>query len=163
MAETALASRAATTLVVTGQAAAGVEAALAGLPVRLVQNPDYASGMAGSVKAGVAALRADVDGALVLLADMPRVAVVTLDALIGAFEGADMPPDAVVPVHDGQRGNPVLLGRALFEAVARLQGDAGARKLLPGRSVIACEVGDPGILVDVDTRDALAALRAATR
>ena len=163
VAEIALASRAATVLVVAGQAAARVEAALAGLTVHLVHNADYASGMAGSVKVGVAALPADIDGVLVLLGDMPRVAVATLEALIAAFEDAPAPPDAVVPIHEGQRGNPVLLGRALFGEVTTLEGDAGARKLLAGRVVVECEVRDPGVLVDVDTRDALDAVASATR
>ena len=114
--------------------------------------------MASSVKAGIAALPAEADGVLVLLADMPRVAAATLDALIAAFDAPVVPPDAVVPTHGGHQGNPVLLGRALFAEVARLEGDAGARKLLPGRNVVSCAVDDPGIKVDVDTRAMLVEL-----
>ena len=142
--ERALASRATQTFVVTGQAADAVAEALAGLPVTLVHNPAYASGMASSVKAGIAALPAHIDGALVMLADMPRVATATLDALIAAFAAAQS-PDAVVPVHLGRQGNPVLLGRASFSEVSRLEGDAGARKLFarPGRTILPCPVDDP--------------------
>ncbi len=159
--DTARASRAAAIVVVTGQAAARVEAALADRPVTLAHNPNYASGMASSVKAGIAALPADIDGALILLADMPRVTVATLDALIAAFVGATSPPDAVTPMHGGQPGNPVLIGRALFAEVARLDGDAGARKLLaaPRGAVLACPVDDAGVMIDVDTRAALRALQ----
>ena len=151
----ALASQAVTTIVVTGQAAERVAAVLADLPVALVHNPDYASGMASSLKVGIAALSPDIDGALILLADMPRVAVVTLDALIATFVATEPAPAAVAPVHAGHEGNPALLGRDLFSDVARLEGDAGARRLFAGRSIIACPVDDPGILFDIDTRDAL--------
>ena len=158
--EVALASRAAGTLIVTGQAAAGVAAAVADLPVTVAHNPAYASGMASSLKAGLVALPDEIDGALILLADMPRVAVATLDALIDAFATADPSPDAVVPVHGGSQGNPVLIARALFDEIAQLAGDEGARKLLarPGQAILACQVEDPGISIDVDTRDALRAL-----
>ena len=157
VAEIALASRAAPTFVVTGQAADRVAAALDGLAVTLVHNADYPSGMASSVKAGIAALPAEIDGALILLADMPLVAVATLDALIAAYAGAEPKPDAVVPVHEGHAGNPALLGRALLADVARLEGDAGARKLFsaPGCRVLPCPVDDPGIAIDIDTRAAL--------
>lgn len=160
VAEIALASRAAPAVVVTGQAADRIAAALDGLAVTLVHNTDFASGMAGSVKAGIAALPADIDGALILLADMPRVAVATLDALISAFEEATPTPDTVVPVYAGREGNPVLLGRTMFSAVAGLEGDSGARKLFsaPWCKVLPCPVDDPGIAIDVDTRHALADL-----
>ena len=156
----ALGSRASPVIVVTGKAGARVGAALTGLPVSLVANEDWASGMASSLKAGIAALPAQARGALVMLADMPLIAVATLDRLIAAFADAGE-PDAVVPVRDGRPGNPALIGRAMFEELARLSGDEGARKLLarPDRTVLRCDIDDPGIAIDIDTPEALAALR----
>ncbi len=58
--EAALASRAAPVLVVTGHMAAEVAAALAGLDVTLVANPDYATGLASSLKAGDRGAAGDV-------------------------------------------------------------------------------------------------------
>ena len=72
-AEQALASRAKPVIVVTGHERERVEAALAGLPVRLVHNPDYADGLGTSLKAGIAAVPDDADGAVVCLGDMPQV------------------------------------------------------------------------------------------
>lgn len=158
VAEAALASRARPVVVVIGHAGAGVRAALDGLNATIVDNPHAASGMAGSLKAGVAALPADCAGALILLADMPRVRARTLDALIAAYAAGDRRPDAVAPVFAGRRGNPVLLGRAMFGAVAGLEGDVGARALLAEADVREIEVDDPGVSIDIDTR---AALRAA--
>ena len=155
----ALASRATPVVVVTGHAAALTRAALdTGGSCRLVHNPDYVTGMAGSLQAGLAALPLDACGVLVLLGDMPRVAPRTLDNLIDAFAPARA--DAVVPVFRGRQGNPVLLGRSLFPRLMALTGDAGARALLgdPSCRVVACEVDDPGIHADVDTPGDLAAL-----
>ena len=160
----ALRSRAASVQVVTGHAGAGVAAALAGLAVSFIDNPAYATGMASSLKAGVAAAPGSSAAAVVLLADMPLVRTGTIDALIAAFGRAADEIDAVVPVYEGRRGNPVLLSRTLFEAVGKLEGDEGARKLLgrPGVRVATCAVDDPGIMLDIDTRDALTALHSRT-
>lgn len=162
VAEAALASRARPVIVVTGHAAEAVQAALAGLDVTFVHNARAASGMASSLQCGLAAAPSSCDAALILLADMPRVRAATFDALIAAHEGATPHPLAVAPVYEGRRGNPVLLGRPLFGAVAALEGDVGARGLLKaaGAEIAEIAVSDPGVLLDIDTREALAAERA---
>ena len=150
-------SRAAPVVVVTGHAAGLVAMSVAGPDVTIVHNADYGRGMAGSLKAGLAALPARSAGVLILLGDMPLVTTATLDALIAAFEAGGA--DAIVPTYQGRRGNPVLIGRALFPAMTRLEGDQGARRLLEGRDTVrALAVDDPGVVVDVDTPDALRAL-----
>ncbi len=160
IAMTGLASRATPVVVVTGHAAVAVEAALAGLTVQIIHNRDYATGMASSLKAGLAALPPEAGGALILLADMPLVSQATLDRLIAWFETNSSEVEAVVPTFEGRRGNPVLIGRTMFSAVASLNGDEGARKLLAasGRAVAFCAVDDRGIEIDVDTPEALEAL-----
>ena len=59
VAEQALASKASDVIVVTGHQAAEVEKSLAGLKVKFVRNPDFAEGLASSVKAGIAAVPDD--------------------------------------------------------------------------------------------------------
>ena len=145
-------------LVVTGHAAEAVAVALDGLDVRLVPNPDFAGGLATSLKAGVAALPATVLGVLVLLGDMPGVGPALLDRLIAAFE-AHPETEAVVPVHRGRRGNPVLLARALFGAVHGLDGDEGARRLLADARVCEIEIADPAVVIDIDEPAALRAMK----
>jgi molybdenum cofactor cytidylyltransferase len=154
--DAALASRARPVIVVTGHAEAAVRQALEGRPVTFVHNPDYAQGISTSVRRGIAAVPQQVAGALVLLADMPRVSAVLIDKLIAAFEAQ---PDAraVVPVVDGRRGNPVLLGRATFASLDTLTGDVGAKPLLQmaGAHVIEVHVSDAAATFDVDTPDHL--------
>jgi molybdenum cofactor cytidylyltransferase len=159
VAETALASKARPVLVVTGHMAADVGAALAGLDVTLVPNPDYATGLASSLKAGIRAVPADCDGALILLGDMPRITVEHVDRLIGAFAAA--PDTIVVPVHAGRQGNPVLWPRRCFADLLQLEGDAGAKRLIAAHpeQTIEIEMGTSAIFADVDTPDALRRLR----
>ena len=155
----ALASRARPVVAVTGHAQSAVEAALAGLAVSKTHNPLFATGMASSLQAGVAALPPQTRGAVILLADMPRVRAEVIDQLIDAL-AANPDAAAAVPVFNGQRGNPAALSRILFPAVMRLTGDQGARSLLEGGGgVIEVAVLDGSVTVDIDTPDALAALR----
>ncbi|MGH8444419.1 MAG: nucleotidyltransferase family protein, partial [Solimonas sp.] len=116
---------------------------------RTLRNPHYRDGMAGSLRAGLSALRGRCDGAVIVLADMPQLRSTTIDALIAAY-GSDV--SAVVPRSGGRRGNPVLLGHVLFDAVAQLRGDEGARRLLANHAgVRLLDVADAGF-DDIDTR-----------
>jgi molybdenum cofactor cytidylyltransferase len=160
VAEAALGSTASPVLVVTGHQASEVQGALAGLDVVFVHNRDYAEGLSTSLKAGIAAVPPAVAGALVLLGDMPQLAPHHLEQLIAAARDAE---DAVVvPVHAGKRGNPVLWPRARFAEMLRLEGDAGAKRLLTthAASVREVELGTQAIFLDVDTAEVLAQVRA---
>jgi molybdenum cofactor cytidylyltransferase len=160
-AEQALASRARPVIVVTGHQRERVEAALAGLDVTFVHNPDYAEGMSTSVKAGIAAVPADADGAIVCLGDMPQVDATLIDRLLAAFD-PEKGALAVVPTMDGKRGNPVVWSRRFFPELAELGGDVGARHLIASypEAVAEVPVAGRGALVDVDTPDALKELKA---
>ena len=152
-------SRIASTHVVTGHQSAALRAALAGCKVAFVDNPDYAQGLSASLRAGIGALDDEVDGALILLGDMPRIEPGHIDRLIAAFAPAEGRA-ICVPTARGKRGNPVLFGRAFFADLARLAGDVGARHLIGeyGDQVHEVELADDGIFVDIDTPGALAAL-----
>jgi molybdenum cofactor cytidylyltransferase len=158
-AEQALASRARPVIVVTGHQRDRVEQALAGLPVQLVHNPDFANGLATSLKVGIAAVPAAADGAVICLGDMPQVRADMIDRMIAAFDPA-RGALIVVPTIDGKRGNPVLWSRRFFPELAAIEGDVGARHLIGGYAEAVTEVpADPGTLVDVDTPEALLALQ----
>ncbi|HJZ30549.1 MAG TPA: nucleotidyltransferase family protein [Hyphomicrobiaceae bacterium] len=157
--DTALASRARPINVVVGHQADQVRAALAGLKVGFVDNPAYASGLASSLRAGLGSLPQTLAGALVLLGDMPTLKSTHLDRLIEAFEAAS--GDAIiVPVHDGERGNPVLWPARYFPELMQLDGDVGARRLFARHAQTITEVAvEAAVLHDVDTPEALARLR----
>lgn len=160
-AEAALASRARPVIVVTGHQRERVEAALNGLPVSFAHNPHFAEGLGTSLKTGIAALPADVDGAIVCLGDMPQVDAGLIDRLIGALD-PDKGALVVVPTIDGKRGNPVVWSRRFFGDLMTVEGDVGARYLI-GRypeAVVEVPLVGNAALTDVDTPEALAAVKA---
>ena len=159
--EEALASRAKPVIVVTGHQREHVEKVLAGLPVRLVHNPDFAQGLGTSLKAGIAAVPADADGAIVCLGDMPQVDAVLIDRLVGAFD-PDRGALVVVPTFEGKRGNPVLWSRRFFPDLTAIEGDVGARHLIGryGEAVVEVPVEGKAALTDIDTPEALLGVKA---
>ncbi len=157
--DAALASRARPVILVTGHESERVRATLGDRPVRLVHNSDYEKGLSTSLRCGLAALGRESEAAIICLGDMPRIGAGLLDKLIQAFnplEGRTI----CVPTWQGKRGNPVLWGRQVFAEMAALTGDVGAKHLMAGHPELVAEIPaeDDGILADVDTPEALAAL-----
>ncbi len=157
VAETALASRLASLVVVVGAEATAVRQALAGLsgPITIVACPDYAQGLAASLRCGLGALPAATIGVVILLVDQPQIAAGLIDRLISAFVTAPEVP-AVIPRYQGQRGNPVLLAAQLFAELQTLEGDVGARAILAryAATVRWLDVDDPAVVEDIDTPEA---------
>jgi molybdenum cofactor cytidylyltransferase len=138
-----------------------VAAALADVDVELAFNPNSASGLASSLRTGLSAMPVEVTGAVVLLGDMPWIEPRLIDGLINAFL-AHKDALAAVPLHEGRRGNPVLLGRGLFDFAMRLTGDEGARGLIGSLSadeLVEVQAPDMSTVFDIDTPDDLAAAR----
>ena len=158
--EQALVSKASAVVVVTGHQAEQVRHALDGLKVTFVHNPHFAAGLASSVKAGIGAVPADADGAVVCLGDMPLIDAALIDRLIEAF-APDRGALIAMPVSDGRRGNPVLWSRRFFSELMRLDGDIGARHLIARHAEAVAEVAveGPSAFLDIDTPDALEAAR----
>jgi molybdenum cofactor cytidylyltransferase len=155
-----LASQARPIIAVLGNQAEAVDAALGKLPVERVRNAEFAGGLSTSLKRGIAALPPDLDGALVCLGDMPLISGRHLDRLIAAFnplEGRAI----IVPTRRGKRGNPVLWSKQFFPEMAELAGDVGAKHLIGEHAELVAEVemDDDAVLVDIDTPEALDALR----
>jgi molybdenum cofactor cytidylyltransferase len=158
---TAIAASPATPIiVVTGNDADAVRAALTNRLVTFAHNPRYAEGMSTSLHAGLAALPADADAVLICLGDMPAVTPAAIGKLIAAFDPTEGRA-IIVPTFGAKRGNPVLFARAYVDEMMHLEGDAGARALLSAHAEAVYEVEtDAGVLADADTPAAFAALEA---
>jgi molybdenum cofactor cytidylyltransferase len=113
----------------------------------VVFSNDAERGMGASLAAGIEA-SADSEGWIVALADMPRIAVATVEAVARTLDGG---ASIVVPFYQGQRGHPVGFGPEHRDALMGLDGDTGARALLASHQIARLDVDDPGILRDVDT------------
>jgi molybdenum cofactor cytidylyltransferase len=136
-------------VVVTGAHAAAVESALAGLPLATARNVSWAEGMAGSLRCGLGALPTAADACLVLLCDQPAVDEDDLRRLVDAWSGAPEQPAAAG--FSGTVGVPAIFPAAFWDALARLQGDRGARELLAATRPVTV-VAMPHAAFDVDTR-----------
>lgn len=158
--EQALASHAKPVIVVTGHQSERVRAALSGLDVTFAANADFADGIASSVKAGIAAVPAEADGAVICLGDMPLVNATLIDRLIEALS-PDKGALIAVPAAEGRRGNPVLWSRRFFDELMTLEGDVGARHMIQrhAEAVVEVETDGQSAFLDIDTPEALALAR----
>jgi molybdenum cofactor cytidylyltransferase len=155
--ETVLNAAVERTVVVTGYRSQDIRHAIAGLDAEIVINEDYGSGMASSLKAGLAAVRDRADGMLVMLADMPNIESDHLVRMVEAFRREE--GRAIIrAVSDGKRGNPVILPASTFDAVAKLTGDIGARPVIErsGLAVVDIDIG-AAAHVDTDTPEEIIA------
>jgi molybdenum cofactor cytidylyltransferase len=154
-----LSSKARPILVVTGHQPREIEQVLGGRPVRYVHAPDYAEGLAASLKAGIAAVPPEAAAAIVCLGDMPLVTGRMIDRLLEAYD-----PEhgrlIVMPTFRGKQGNPMIWDRRFFPEIMEISGDSGARFLVGRHTDVLAEVemGDDAVVHDFDTPESLATL-----
>lgn len=150
--DSALSSCVYSTTVVIGHRGDEIRTALKEREVMIVNNPDYCTGLAGSLKLGLSSLPAEIDGAMIILADMPFVSAVLIDRLIDAFSSPGK-RNIVVPRKSGRLGNPVIWPVSFFPEIMQLEGDAGAKALLNrfAATVSTVSVEDDAAFFDVDT------------
>jgi len=107
-------------------------AALDGLDVEVVENPEAAEGMATSIRRGIRAVSSEAGAAIIALADMPDVTAQDYDRLIRRWEATGNICRAATI--GGEPGNPVLFPRSYLLELTRLAGDRGAHALLSRES-----------------------------
>jgi molybdenum cofactor cytidylyltransferase len=154
-----LSSNARPIMVVTGHQAEQIEHALGGRPVRYVHAPDYAQGLAESLKAGIAAVPPECAGAIVCLGDMPLVTGRMIDRLLSMYDPEEG-RSIVLPTYRGKQGNPMIWDRKYFSEILAIAGDSGARFLVGkhAEQVAEVEMADDAVLRDFDTTESLATL-----
>ena len=145
-------------VVVVGASAELVRPLCTGAEV--VHAPDWATGMAASLRTGLGAL--DADACVVALVDQPLVTVEVVQRLRAAHAAGAV---AAVASYAGRPRNPVLLDRTVWADVsATATGDEGARSWLRGHPELVVEVDctDAGAPDDLDTPQDLDELEART-
>ncbi len=158
-ARVALGCRPAGCVVVLGANATRLRRELRDLPVNPVFNRRWRSGLAGSLRAGLAALPPSAASALVLLADQAAIGPADLELLIAASRRA---PRAIVTARaDALRRPPTIFPRRLFAELRRLRGDTGAKRLLSDARRRVVELEIPGAALDIDWPEDLARIAAA--
>ncbi|HYM65684.1 MAG TPA: nucleotidyltransferase family protein [Patescibacteria group bacterium] len=148
----ACASRVDDVLVVLGAAADEIQAKVDFGRARVHVNPDHASGMASSLRAGLSALSEPVDRALIILGDQPDITPALLDELLDLQESSGLPAAALSL--DGLLHPPVVLKRELWGDLMSLEGDVGCRAVIRARPELVARLAATGRgnhPVDVDT------------
>ncbi len=130
---------------------------------RIVINSKPARGMSSSIRAGLEAASLEAEAFLIVLGDQPFVAPGTVDALLERRNATRV--RILVPTYRGVRGNPVLLDRSFLPEMRAISGDVGCRHVITAHptEVVEVPVDDPGVRIDVDTPEDLAAIREALR
>lgn len=144
------------TVVVLGAHADEIEASVELHGAQAVPSPDWATGQAASLRAGLEAVP-DAECVVIALGDQPLLASRAIVCVLAARDPSRYA--AVRAAYDGRPGHPIVLERALFERLGALTGDAGARELLAHSSVrdVACDgLGRPD---DIDTPEELEVAR----
>jgi molybdenum cofactor cytidylyltransferase len=114
-------------------------------------NPNYKKGQSHSLRVGLAAVKNDFPAVTFLLGDQPMLNSATINTLLERFWSADK--DICVPTYRGQRKNPVIFSRRLYNNLMDIKGDTGARQLIDDNpdQVLTIEIDDPLCFFDVDT------------
>jgi molybdenum cofactor cytidylyltransferase len=123
-----------------------------GLPARIVLNAEYASGQLSSVIAGLSVIdRPGVAATLLTLVDVPVVAAATVRAVVDRYR--ENRALVVRPTSGDRHGHPVLIDRALFDALRRADPAQGIKPIVRAHASAAgdVQVEDPGAFLDVDT------------
>jgi len=141
-------------VVVTGHARDAVEAQIQSFPVTLAHNPDFTSGQQSSVRVGLSALNGNFDAVIIVLADQPLIGAADLTELIAAFKKRAA-GHVLVPVVNGQRGNPIVLDATARADILASGTNMGCRHLIERQPelVFVHETLNTRFITDLDTPD----------
>jgi molybdenum cofactor cytidylyltransferase len=144
-------------VVCVGKADRELKAELVSRHILCVTSPNSALGMGSTLADGLAGAPSYWTAIIIGLSDMPMIQPETYRLVANALT----PGKIVTPVYLGQRGHPVGFDQSYFPTLMRLRGDQGARQVISANSaaVIAVNVSDPGVVMDVDTPEQLASIQ----
>lgn len=119
------------------------------LPVEVVFNENWKSGISSSIKSGLTNASADTNAVVFMLCDQPLVTAEILRNLREVFVETDSP--IVACEYENTIGVPALFSREFFPALMDLQKDEGAKKIIAENipKTVVLKVSEAGF--DVDT------------
>jgi molybdenum cofactor cytidylyltransferase len=137
-------------VVVIGNEAQRMRDELDGLPVSLVENQNWRTGMSSSIRAGMEELlKGDLDAVVLMLCDQPFVTAEILNELIFTYFKTSDP--IVASSYEGVQGAPAFFTRELFDELTSLTADEGARRVILKYPASVVTIPFPQGAFDVDT------------
>ncbi|HET6976466.1 MAG TPA: nucleotidyltransferase family protein [Pyrinomonadaceae bacterium] len=149
-AATAVASNCDQVVVVIGNQPQEMRRELEGMPVSIVENSDWESGMSTSIRIGLAEV-SDNDATLIMLCDQPFVTAAVLDNLIETYHKTGMP--IVASDYGPIRGVPALFAKELYPELSSLAADEGARRIIARHPELVATIAFADGVIDVDTAE----------
>ena len=143
-------------VVVTGANAKAVKDAIQSVPVRWVHNPNWSTGMGGSIATGTTVISPESTGVMILLCDQWRLRTSDLQDLAEKWQSD--PERIVCAEADGQLMPPVIFPASCFGSLQALYGDRGARSILEDHPELLTTVALKNAAYDVDTPTQLSQL-----
>ena len=122
--------------------------------IKIFENINYRKGIGTSIALGINNLNADIDGVMIIPADMPYINSKDLINLEKKFMELNC-VKVIMPEHNYRIGNPVILPRNYFKTLKSLKDDFGARSLIRKKDIITLKTGF-GTIFDIDTKEELA-------
>jgi len=147
--ETVLLSQAKSVHVVLGYEAEKMKLEIATLPVDVVVNPNWQRGISTSIRSGIQSLESNIDAAIIVLCDQPKLSTNILNTLINTYTLARTP--IVTCKYAGTVGVPAMFDRQIFPELLSLEGDHGAKKIIERYTKERIEVDFLGGEIDIDT------------
>jgi molybdenum cofactor cytidylyltransferase len=127
--------------------------------LQVVINRHYHEGQSTSLKAGLTCVRQAFSAVMFLLGDQPMITSNTIDLLLDQFQDSER--NICVPVFEGQRGNPTIFKRPIYDEIMMIKGDVGARKIISksDERVLFVEIEGSLCFFDIDSQQDLENLR----
>ncbi len=121
----------------------------------ILENRNYHTGMAGSLKMGIKQIMNAYRAAVIILADHPFLDSALINHLLNRFRDTDKAICA--PTFNGRRGHPVCLSQKFYPDILSLSGDVGAREILRDHpnQLLAVELDSDRAFMDIDTKSDL--------
>ena len=126
--------------------------------IKILENINYKKGIGTSIALGTSNLDTEIDGVMIIPADMPYINSKDLINLEKKFIELNC-VKVVMPEHNSRIGNPVILPRKYFNTLKSLKDDFGARSLIRKKDIITVKA-EFGTIFDIDTKEELAKTKA---
>lgn len=118
--------------------------------IQIVENKNYKSGIASSLKAGIAAAGESYDYFGFCNGDKPFIEVKTVKILLKYL--IENKPLILAPIYQEQSGHPTFFSNEFIKYFGLISGDTGGREVIKKHpeAVTYLPINDEGIIMDMD-------------